>query len=229
MNEFGEIFGSLDWSVLTNILLSIIPALLCITVHELCHGLMAYRLGDDTAKNAGRLTLNPIKHIDIIGLAMMAVFHIGWAKPVPVDMRKFKNPKRGMALTAFAGPASNVLLSIIFMFLFGLLLVPLMGFGEAGNVILEMLMYTAQISIFLAIFNIIPIPPMDGSKILFSFLPDDKYYKLMRYERYGMLLLIVLIGITRRTGSPLSSVMNWAVERIYVFAEWGFELGRRLF
>ena len=106
MNSFGNVMRNLDWSVPVQMLLSVIPALLCITLHELSHGFVAYKLGDNTAKDMGRLTLNPIKHLDIFGLLMMVVFKFGWAKPVPVNMRNFKHPKRGMALTALAGPAA---------------------------------------------------------------------------------------------------------------------------
>ena len=113
MPKLHDIWNGLDWSVLTNLLLSIIPALVCITLHELAHGYVAYRLGDDTAKRAGRLTLNPLKHIDIMGLAMMVIFKFGWAKPVPVNMWKFKNPKKGMAITAAAGPLSNIIIAVI--------------------------------------------------------------------------------------------------------------------
>ena len=112
MNTVQSIWEGLDWSYLTNILLSIIPALICITLHELSHGFVAYKLGDTTAKDAGRLTLNPIKHLDIMGILMMVVFHFGWAKPVPVNMYRFKNPKQGMAITAVAGPLMNVLITI---------------------------------------------------------------------------------------------------------------------
>ena len=121
MNTLQSIWYGLDWSYLLNIVLSVVPALLCITFHEVSHGWVAYRLGDPTAKNAGRLTLNPLKHIDMMGLLMMVVFKFGWAKPVPVNMMRFRNPKRGMALTALAGPASNVLLALVFLFLYGLL------------------------------------------------------------------------------------------------------------
>ena len=119
--SFRTIWQGLDWSYLTDILIYVIPALLCITIHETCHGLVAYKLGDPTAKNAGRLSLNPIRHIDWVGLAMMVVFHFGWAKPVPVDMRNFKNPRRGMAVTALAGPVSNLLLAIVALALYGIL------------------------------------------------------------------------------------------------------------
>ena len=116
MNTLQSIWNGLDWSYLLNIVLSVVPALLCITFHEVSHGCVAYRLGDPTAKNAGRLTLNPLKHIDMMGLLMMVVFKFGWAKPVPVNMMRFRNPKRGMALTALAGPVSNVLLALVFLF-----------------------------------------------------------------------------------------------------------------
>ena len=109
-SSFSDVIRNLNWSVLTDMLLAVIPALICITLHELSHGFVAYKLGDNTAKNMGRLTLNPIKHIDIFGLIMMVVLKFGWAKPVPVNMRNFKNPKRDMAITALAGPLSNVLI-----------------------------------------------------------------------------------------------------------------------
>lgn len=107
-----SIWEGFDFSYILSILLGLIPSLLCITLHELSHGYAAYRLGDNTAKNRGRLTLNPLKHLDPMGLLMMLVFHVGWAKPVPVNMHHFKNPRRGMALTALAGPLSNILISL---------------------------------------------------------------------------------------------------------------------
>ena len=121
VNTLQSIWNGLDWSYLLNIVLSVVPALLCITFHEVSHGWVAYRLGDPTVKDAGRLTLNPLKHIDMMGLLMMVVFKFGWAKPVPVNMMRFRSPKRGMALTALAGPVSNVLLALVFLFLYGLL------------------------------------------------------------------------------------------------------------
>lgn len=125
MSDFVNIWKNLDWTVPVQIVMNILPSLLCITLHELSHGYVAYRLGDTTAKDAGRLTLNPIKHIDIMGLLMMVVFRFGWAKPVPVNMYRFKNPKKGMAVTALAGPACNFLLAGVFLFLYGLLFYPL--------------------------------------------------------------------------------------------------------
>lgn len=191
VNTLQSIWNGLDWSYLLNIVLSVVPALLCITFHEVSHGWVAYRLGDPTAKDAGRLTLNPLKHIDMMGLLMMVVFKFGWAKPVPVNMMRFRNPKRGMALTALAGPASNVLLALVFLFLYGLLYRAL----YSVQFLLDMIWLTAYISLALAIFNIIPVSPLDGSKVLFAFLPDRAYMTLMRYEKYGMLVLFVLVWL----------------------------------
>ena len=155
------------------------PSLICITLHELGHGFVAFKLGDDTAYRAGRLTLNPLKQIEVTGLLMMVCFHFGWAKPVPVNMYRFRDPKKGMAITALAGPVTNFLLAFVFMFLYGLLMHPLSA-TEAGRYLLRMLSLGAYISTGLGIFNLIPVPPLDGSKILLSVLSDENYTKLMR-------------------------------------------------
>ena len=219
MNTIQTIWNGLDWPYLTNILLGVVPALLCITLHELAHGVVAYWLGDPTAKDAGRLTLNPLKHLDLMGLVMMVVFHFGWAKPVPVNMYRFKNPKWGMALTAVAGPGMNVLIAIVFLFLYGVLFTPLHGEG----IVLEMIYLTAYLSLSFAIFNIIPISPLDGSKVLGAVLPERHYATLMRYERYGMLLLLALVA-TGVLGRPLSDVTQTAFNKLFFFAEWGYRL-----
>jgi len=177
------------------IIVRIIPALICITFHELAHGYTAYRLGDRTAKDMGRLTLNPIKHIDIFGLLMMILVRFGWAKPVPVNMNNFKNPRTYMAITAFAGPLSNIILALLVMFLYGFFfrMISTMTSPATGAIIHDIIQNTVFISIALAIFNMMPIPPLDGSKILFSLLPEDSYYKLMRYERFGFILLLLVL------------------------------------
>lgn len=222
-----SIWRGLDWSVLTNLLLSVVPALICITLHELAHGYVAYRLGDDTAKRAGRLTLNPLRHIDIMGLLMMIVFKFGWAKPVPVNMWKFKNPKKGMAITAAAGPIANLLIALVFLFLYGFLFALLHRPGRSLNWLLEMLYITAYLSIALAIFNIIPIPPLDGSKVLFSCISDRSYTKLMYYERYGMIILLVLVLLLSRTSlDPLSRAAYWVMDKLFFAANWGFGLAK---
>ena len=199
-----------------------IPSLLCITLHELAHGFVAYRLGDDTAKKAGRLTLNPLKHLDPMGLLMMLVFRFGWAKPVPVNMIKFQNPKRGMAVTALAGPGCNLLITVVFLFLYGLLIRPLSG-NPAGEIILELLELTSYISLGFCIFNLIPVPPLDGSKILFSLLSDQAYWKLMRYERYGSIALILLVW-TGVLGRPLSRLIQGAYGMLFPVVRAAFHL-----
>ena len=220
LNTLQTIWQGLDWSYLTNILLSVVPALICITFHEVSHGYVAYRLGDTTAKDAGRLTLNPLKHLDVLGLLMMVVFRFGWAKPVPVNMYRFKNPKKGMALTALAGPACNFLLARVFLFLYGLLFYPLHTGGAVAETILQLIYTTAYLSLSLAVFNLIPIPPLDGSKVLFSLIPDESYFKLMRYERYGMILLLVLVS-TKVLGGPLSAATSWLFDKLFVLARLG--------
>ena len=229
MSDFVNIWKNLDWSVPVQMVMNILPSLLCITLHELSHGYVAYRLGDTTAKDAGRLTLNPIKHIDVMGLLMMVVFRFGWAKPVPVDMRNFKHPKRDMAVTALAGPVSNVLICCIVLFIYGLIFLPCKLSGSSFlDSVLDMVYITAYLSIALAIFNIIPIPPLDGSKVLFSLMSDESYYKLMRYERYGMIILLVLIA-SDVLGAPLQTVTQAVFKFLFAFAEWGFSLSSILF
>lgn len=223
IGTLSTIWSGLDWSALANILIAVIPALLCITFHELCHGLVAFRLGDNTAKNAGRLTLNPIKHIDIIGLAMIAIAGFGWAKPVPVNMNNFKKPKTGMAITALAGPISNILLAVVFLLLFGLLQIPLANIGRGGEVLLQMIYMTAYLSCAFAVFNLIPIPPLDGSKVLFSFLPNDIYNKLMRYERFGMILLLIIV-FTGVSTSFLTNAVDWVFSGLFTVAQWSYSL-----
>jgi len=223
----AEVFKNLDWSIVTDALLTIIPALICITLHELAHGLVAYRLGDPTAKRAGRLTLNPIRHIDVTGLIAMVIFRFGWAKPVPVDMRYFKNPKRGMAITALAGPASNLVIAAAALLLYGFLFRLLRG-STIGGYVLEMVYIMAYLSTALAVFNILPIPPLDGSKVLFSFMSDDAYYKLMRYERFGMILLIALM-VLGVTGRYLGVAVQYVFNLLFTLAELTFGLAEALF
>ena len=206
-------------SYIIYIIISVLCFVPAIVLHEVAHGFAAHKLGDPTAKSQGRLSLNPLKHIDPMGLLMMVVFKFGWAKPVPVNMMRFRNPKRGMALTALAGPVSNVLLALVFLFLYGLLYRAL----YSVQFLLEMIWLTAYISLALAIFNIIPVSPLDGSKVLFALLPDAAYAKLMRYERYGMILLLVLVA-TGVLGKPLTTVTEAAFDKLFVFAEWGYEL-----
>ncbi len=224
MSEAAEIWNGLNWNFLYELLAAIIPSLLCLTLHELAHGYVAYRLGDDTAKNFGRLTFNPIKHIDPMGMVMMVALRFGWAKPVPVNMRNFKNPKRGMAVTALAGPMCNLLLSCVLLFVYGLIFLPL---SRSGGTFAELVLGTVStasyLSLALAVFNILPIPPLDGSKVVFSLLSEEKYFKLMRYERYGMYLLVLLM-VTGVLRMPLSVVTEFLYKKLFGIAELAFSL-----
>ena len=189
--KIASLFSGYNWLIIP-------AAFLTIVLHEMAHGFVAYLLGDRTAKNAGRLTLNPIKHIDILGLIAMIIFGFGWAKPVPVNPYYFKNRKSGMALTAFAGPASNIILAIIGLLIYKALLYMPMPLGAMAEVVYAFSVFIVTfitLNVGLAIFNLIPIPPLDGSKILNTILPERIYFKIMQYERYGFLVLYILLNI----------------------------------
>ena len=183
-----------DWAARLDAVERLACVLICLTVHETCHGLAACALGDPTARRQHRLSLNPLHHIDWLGLLSMLLCGFGWAKPVPVDMRYFKRPKTGMALTALAGPVSNFLLALLAMFAAS----RIAAWAAPGAFALWLfyfLLDIAVLSIGLGLFNLIPIPPLDGSKVVFSLLPEKWYYTLMRYERYGMLVLLLLMWL----------------------------------
>lgn len=211
-----------------SLLMSAVPALLCITLHELGHGYAAWLLGDNTAKRAGRLTLNPLKHLDMMGFFMLVVAHIGWAKPVPVNMRNFKKPRQGMALTSLAGPGMNLLIAVVFLFLYGLV-IPISSASRSTvwRIVLQFCFTTAHLSLGLCLFNLLPIPPLDGSKVLFSLLPDTAYLLLMRYERYGFILLY-LLAFSGVTGSIVSRLLNQALNALMPVAQLGAYLGKMI-
>ena len=202
MGTLSDLWNSLDFSAMLSALMRLIAVFLCLTVHETCHGLAAYALGDPTAKREHRLSLNPLHHIDWVGLACMLVLGFGWAKPVPVDMRYFKKPKQGMALTALAGPVSNFVLAVVLM-LGARVIYNHVSYTELWQQVFTFLLNTAVLSIGLGLFNLIPLPPLDGSKVLGALLSDRAYFTLMRYERYGMLVLI-LLSFTNIGGGLLS-------------------------
>ncbi|WP_347563645.1 site-2 protease family protein [Pseudoflavonifractor sp. 524-17] len=226
MGAFADFFQHLDWDGLSWLLTQALAVLFCLTVHETCHGLAAFALGDPTAKRQHRLSLNPLRHLDPIGALMMLVAGFGWAKPVPVDMRYFKYPKSGMAVTALAGPVSNFLLAFLSLFLYHIFFAILV-FSYAGNPfffwMMDFFLVTGVLSISLGLFNLIPFPPLDGSKVLGAFLPDQAYYKLMRYERFGMLLLVAVLA-TDLLNQPLSTASTAVFEAFYQAAGIGFDL-----
>jgi len=173
------------------LLITLVVIVVSLTFHEAGHGLAAYILGDRTAKAYGRLSLNPLRHIDILGFIMMLIAGFGWAKAVPVNMYNFKDPKKGMALTALAGPIANILLAFISCIAFYLLV----NNGIYNDYLLYFLQVLFSANCSLAMFNLLPISPLDGSKVLFAFLPQKYYYKLMYLERYGMIILIIAINL----------------------------------
>ncbi len=214
----------LDANELVAILLSIPGVLLALAVHECAHGWMSYKLGDPTAKNLGRLTLNPIKHIDPIGLICMILFRFGWAKPVPVNARYYKKPRRDMALVAAAGPISNLIMCI-----FGMLMLHIIylfysftpdalpfaliwntalysdpvEMGTLAKLVYVLFIFFQQFSLLnicLAVFNLLPIPPLDGSRIMYIFLPTKAYFGIMKYERIIMMVMLVLLWLGAFSG-----------------------------
>ena len=210
MHYLSNLWSALDFGSMLDMVLRLAAVLLCLTVHETCHGLAAYALGDPTARRAHRLSLNPLRHIDWFGLLMMFAAGFGWAKPVPVNPNYFKNPKQGMALTALAGPVSNFLLALLTL-LAARIFCDVAAYSETNQRILDFLLMVVVLSIGLGLFNLVPIPPLDGSKVLFAVLPDRAYDWLMRNERYGMLLLFALVFFDVGSNA-LSKTIQWVFD-----------------
>ena len=211
-------------------LLSLPVMLLSLSVHESAHGYAAYRLGDPTARSLGRITLNPVKHFDLFGFLSMLVFHVGWAKPVPINARYFRKPRRDFAVVGAAGPVSNLCLSLIHLILLRLTMLFVADMyaaesfdfaraynsgqafvGSMGFTVTALILYVLYLGVImnvvLAVFNLIPVPPFDGSRIFYAFLPPRWYFGVMRYERIIMLVFIVLFFFGFLSG-PLTAIEN---------------------
>lgn len=204
LTQLGTIF---DYHAALILVIRAAAALICLTVHELCHGAAALRLGDPTARNMGRLSLNPLRHIDPFGFILLVVAGFGWAKPVPVNPGYFKKPKQGMALTALAGPLSNFVMALLSAGLLSLLYQLGAGMTEPGFWAMALIAVLLWLNLGLGIFNLFPIPPLDGSKVLFSVFPERIYGLILRYERYVMLLLFALVFFDV-LDKPLGFLMN---------------------
>lgn len=190
---------------LTDYIYIVVAALFAIILHEIAHGLVSTWLGDPTPKRQGRLSLNPLKHLDPIGTLCLIFFHVGWAKPVVVNPDFYKNKKRGMALVALAGPLMNFLLAI-FSIIIMAIFVKVNAYSNVLIIIYNFLLYFSVINLGLGLFNLIPIPPLDGSRILGAFLKDDTYEQYMKYERYGFIIIAILLALSSLRGNGTSFI-----------------------
>lgn len=218
------ISGRLDFvNAIIYILSTVLVVFLTLPVHEFAHGFVAVKLGDNTPKWQHRLTLNPFAHIDYLGSLCILLFGFGWAKPVSVNARNFDNPKMGMAIVAFAGPLSNIVMSILALLLGNVFLLLSITVAELFVYAYYILFYLAQINISLAVFNLLPIPPLDGSRLLFAFLPDKYYFKVMQYERFIFFGLMILLYVGVLDG-PISLLSGKLMGFVYNIAYLPFKL-----
>lgn len=215
--------GHVDpWAIVAQVL-SVLFIIFCILpLHEFAHGWMANKLGDPTAKLEGRLTMNPLASVDPLGAFALIFVGFGWAKPVPVDARYFKKPKRDMAITALAGPVSNLLAALI-----GAVLVAVMEafapYNGVTNFLFQMLYYYVLVNISLAVFNLIPVPPLDGSRIVGAFLSDRALSTYYRYQNIFMMVFLLLM-ITGAFSGPLYTLQSFFTRIIFTVAEFPFKL-----
>lgn len=204
----------------TDIIIHGIVLLTAFPIHECSHALAAHWLGDDTAKNQGRLTLNPLKHLDPIGTVFMLIGGFGWAKAVPVNPNNFRNRKAGMAISSLAGPASNLVLAYISIILYKIAAYSAFSGGNAYiDALSTVFLYAVFLNVGLAVFNLLPVPPLDGSRIFNLILPEKLYFKIMRYENviFGLLFIAVFMGFLDR---PISALQNAAVNTMDTLTAW---------
>lgn len=196
-------------------------------IHEFAHALIADKLGDKTARLSGRLTISPLAHLDLVGSIMIVLLGFGYAKPVPVNPNNFKKPKAGMAITAAAGPISNLIMATVFLLIYN----TFVFFGTnffAGNpnlayIISYFLIFASRINISLAVFNLLPVPPLDGSRLFLALLPDKYYFKVMQYERIIMIIIMILL-LTGLLSGPINTLADWVAKGLNFIALLPFSL-----
>lgn len=210
-------------SVIVYLISALVVVFLTLPIHEWAHGFAATKLGDPTPRYQGRLTLNPFKHIDYLGALCICLFGIGWAKPVQINPRNFKNPKTGMAITAFAGPAMNIIVATVAVFCANLVMFLSNTYSDFAFYLILFFLNIAEINVFLAVFNMIPVPPFDGSRILFSVLPDKYYWRVMQNERLLMFAMLLIIA-TDVLDRPLALASNAVLDFIGTIASLPFRL-----
>lgn len=198
-----------------SLIIRVFVILLAISVHEAAHSFAAYKLGDYTAKSMGRISINPLRHLDPMGALCMLLFGFGWAQPVMVNPYNFKKPKRDMAIVSAAGPISNFIMAFIAIALFKLVAILHLPSNMLTEIIFMFLRSVALLNVGLGVFNLIPIPPLDGSKIFLPLLPNKLYYDIMRYERFGWLILIIALALG--VLDPILSGLRGAIINLFIF------------
>lgn len=217
----NALYGNID---VIQLLARVIAFCTAIPVHEAAHAYVSDKLGDPTARRLGRLSLNPLRHLDPLGFFAMLTIGVGWAKPVPINPQYYRNPKVGMAISSAAGPISNLLLALLIMVVYRLVRLPLLVYVAANwaTYLLQIIFYLIIINLSLALFNLLPVPPFDGSRIFALFLPEKAYFAIQKYERYIMIGVLLLVwGVPWVFGiDPLGWLLGKGVNGLFNFMSW---------